>query len=126
MSTPVPCFGDLLVRVDEQFPSNWEEGAYLTDDQAEQLKRISDAASQTSGLLTSGLAAMGELLAWVGTTGELSGESLTSTGWLIQHLADTAGRLQDERENADYKLQTLPRSAPRKGGTAKRGAGGTA
>ncbi|ANY85959.1 hypothetical protein [Pseudomonas putida] len=126
MSKTPPCFSELLLRVDQQFPSAWEDGAFLTDEQVEQLKRISDAASQTAGLLTSGIAAMGELLAWVGTTGELSAESLTSTGWLIQHLADTAGRLHDEQENADYKLQTLPRSAPQKPTSRNRGAGGAA
>ncbi|QBF27477.1 hypothetical protein EXN22_17965 [Pseudomonas tructae] len=126
MSKPVPCFDDLLVRVDQQFPSAWEKGACLTAEQAEQLQTISDAASQTASLLTSGIAAMGELLAWVGTTGEISSGSLTSTGWLIQHLADTAGRLHEESQNAEYKLHSLPRSAPQKPTSRNRGAGGAA
>ncbi|MCL8342931.1 hypothetical protein M9Y85_26950 [Pseudomonas mosselii] len=120
--TKPPCFDELILRVEERFPSAWEEGAHLTDAQAQQLERISDAASQTASLITSGLAAMGELLAWVGTTGELSNDQLTSTGWLIQHLAETAGRLHDESQNATYKLHTLPRTAPQKAAAVKRGA----
>lgn len=121
-----PCFNDLLIRVDEEFPSEFREGSFLTDEQAGQLGRISSAASQTVTLITSGLAAMGELLAYVGTTGELSNDSLTSTGWLIQHLAETAGRLHDESQAADYKLHKLPRSAPQKAVDRNRGAGGAA
>lgn len=122
MSKTIPSFSDLLLRVENQFPSAWQEDACLTEEQVDQLERISSAASESAGMITSGLAALGELLAWVGTTGELSNESLTSTGWLIQHLADTAGQLHHESQCADYKLHTLPRSAPQKAGAAKRGA----
>lgn len=124
MSKPVPCFSDLLLSVENQFPPAWKDDACLTGEQVEQLERISSAASETAGMITSGLAAVGELLAWVGTTGELSNESLTSTGWLIQHLADTAGRLHHESQAADYKLHTIPRSAPQKPASRNRGAGG--
>ncbi|URD41466.1 hypothetical protein M6G63_18755 [Pseudomonas sp. BYT-5] len=126
MSKTIPSFSDLLLSVENQFPSEWQKDACLTEVQVEQLERISSAASESAGMITSGLAALGELLAWVGTTGEFSNESLTSTGWLIQHLADTAGQLHHESQCADYKLHTLPRSAPQKTTTVKRGAGGAA
>lgn len=119
-----PCFLDLLVQVDQQFPSEFTPGAHLTDEQSEQLERISTAASTSVTTLTSGIAAIGEMLAWVGTTEEVSGDSLTSLGWLLNHLGETTCRLHDEARNAEYKLQTLPRSAPRKPASPKRGAGG--
>lgn len=124
--TSVPCFNDLLIRVDDEFPSEFREGSFLTEEQAEQLERISSAASQTASLITSGLAGLGELLVYASTTGEVSNGSLTSTGWLIQHLAETASRLHDESHNADYKLYRMPRSAPQKAAARNRGAGGGA
>lgn len=121
-----PCFLDLLVQVDQQFPSDFTPGAHLTDEQSEQLERISAAASTSVITLTSGIAAIGEMLAWVGTTEEITGDSLTSLGWLLNHLGETTCRLHDEARNAEYKLQTLPRSAPQNRTSAKRGAGGAA
>lgn len=121
-----PCFLDLVVKVDQEFPSEFSPGAHLTVEQSQQLERISTAASASVITLTSGIAAIGEMLAWVGTTEELSGDALTSLGWLLNHLGETTCRLHDEARNAEYKLQTLPRSAPQKSASAKRGAGGEA
>ncbi|MGG5288818.1 hypothetical protein [Pseudomonas shirazensis] len=119
-----PSFLDLLVRVDQEYPSEFTPGAHLSDDQSQQLERISTAASQSVITLTSGIAAIGEMLAWVGTSEEVSGDALASLGWLLNHLGETSCRLHDEARNAEYKLRVLPRYAPQKPAAAKRGAGG--
>jgi len=117
-----PCFDDLLVQVDKQFPSEWSPGAQLAPDQVEQLERISAAASASVTTLTSGIAAVGEMLAWAGSTGEMSEEGLTSLGWLVHHLAQTSCRLHDEARSAEYKLHTVPKVAPQNASPGKRGA----
>lgn len=120
--TTAPCFLDLLIRIDQDFPSEFAPGAHLTDEQTQQLERISNAAAQSVTTLTSGIAAVGEMLAWIGDKEEISGDALVSLGWLLNHLGETTCRLHDEARHAEYKLKTLPRSAPQNTTSPVRGA----
>ena len=101
----IPSLSDLVVSVDNEFPLE-SSGIALTAEQVQKLKRISQAGSDTVGVLTAGLAAVGELMAISGED-EMTHQSLIGIGWLVHELADLTCRLHDECIAANHKLQHM-------------------
>ncbi|ARA79604.1 hypothetical protein ACDH60_10335 [Pseudomonas ficuserectae] len=115
----IPSLHDLIIDVEAQFPAE-SSGLKLTNHQVTRLERIKQASTETANILITGIEAVGEMMGSA-EGGEMSTESVVGIGWLLKELASLTRRLQEERNAAGYKLESM-KSAPQKDEPANRGA----
>ena len=73
----------------------------------ERLEAIARAAECHSTTLTLGIAAVGELLAYTSSEGELAQGTAMSVGWLIDLLCTLNVRLSEAERAAEYQLRQI-------------------
>lgn len=106
MSSPV--WSDLLVDVEQAFPSTYKPIAKLTADQVQSLKTVASTADYFATNIGHGLAAVGELLAHAAHHKELTDELAVSAGWLVRSLALLSMTMAEAGAAATYKLEHIP------------------
>lgn len=74
---------------------------------AEHLEAISRAAECYSTTLNLGIAAVGELMAYTSSEGELAQGTASSVGWLIDLLCTLNVRLSEAEKAAEYQLRLI-------------------
>jgi hypothetical protein len=90
------------------FPSAFDPRATLTADQTERLDAISRTAECYGQAVCYGIAGIGELLARIGESSELSPKALTEVGWLLNGLGDLAAKPRDVADGANDRLTAIP------------------
>jgi hypothetical protein len=106
----VPTWNDLLISLDS-FPSALGNER-LTEEQAEQLKRIAMSATELHSVLTSGIAAIGWALACAADNEDFGidlGE-ISSLGWLLKELGNLSEALSFRQGEAEYRLHHCKRT----------------
>ncbi|MCY1307376.1 hypothetical protein D9M68_690730 [compost metagenome] len=104
-----PTWGDLLVSLDS-FPSSFGKEP-LSTEQAEQLERIANSASEYSSILSLGISSIGWAIAAAADNESfgLDAGELRSLGWLLKELGDLSEALSSRHSEAEYRLHHCKR-----------------
>lgn len=105
-----PNWGELLLSI-ENFPSALGKQS-LSAEQVERLKSIANASSSYSGILNSGISAIGWSIAASADNEDfgIDANEVRNLGWLMQALGNLSQHLSDLHGEAEYRLQHCPRA----------------
>ena len=105
-----PNWGELLLSI-EDFPSALGKQP-LSAEQVERLKIIASASSSYSGILNSGISAIGWSIAASADNEDfgIDANEVRNLGWLMQALGKLSQHLNDLHGEAEYRLQHCPRA----------------
>jgi hypothetical protein len=105
-----PNWGELLLSIDD-FPSVLGKQP-LSAEQAERLGGIVNASSSYSGILNSGISAIGWAIAASADNEDfgIDANEVRNLGWLMHALGKLSQHLSDLHEEAEYRLQHCPRT----------------
>lgn len=105
-----PNWTELLLSMDD-FPSTLGKQP-LSAEQVERLKGIVNASSSYSGILNSGISAIGWAIAASADNEDfgIDANEVRNLGWLMQALGKLSQQLSDLHGEAEYRLHHCPRA----------------